>query len=154
MKASKGMKVILLRDLKASGRRGEVVDVKPGHARNYLIPQGLAVEATPQNQRWFEEQRVKIEARVAKEREAATRVAESLAGVGLTLAKRADEAETLYGSVTAAEIVEALAEKGFDIDRKQVDLEGGIKTLGEHHVRIELHPEVIVEIPLTVTLLE
>ena len=144
------MRVILMQDVLHTGKRGEVIDVKPGHARNYLIPQGLALAATPGNMKYFEQQRGKIDARHAKEREAAAEVAAEMAGIRLKIAKRVGESETLYGSVTATEVAEGLQAKGVTVDRRRIDLEGGIKTLGDHPVRIELHPEVVAEVIVTV----
>lgn len=144
------MRVILMQDVLHTGKRGEIVDVKPGHARNYLIPQGLALEATHGNQKYFEQQRKKIDARHAHELDAATRLAADLQDLRLEISKRVGETETLYGSVTATEVAELLAAKGITVDRRRIDLEGGIKTLGDHPIRIELHPEVIAEITLTV----
>lgn len=144
------MRVILMQDLLHTGKRGTIVNVKPGYARNYLIPKGVALEATPGNLKVFEQQRRRIEAQHVREREASSEVAEQLAEVHLQIAKRAGESGALYGSVTAAEIAEALAEQGIQVDRRRLDLEGGIKTLGEHAVRIELHSEVVAEIVVTV----
>jgi large subunit ribosomal protein L9 len=144
------MRVILMQDVLHTGKRGEVVQVKPGHARNYLIPRGLALQATPGNLKLFEQQKKKIDARHARERGAAAEIAAQLAGLRLKIAKRVGDSETLYGSVTAAEVVELLAAKGIQVDRRRIDLEGGIKTLGDHPVRIELHPEVVAEVTVTV----
>jgi large subunit ribosomal protein L9 len=144
------VQVILLSDQRHLGKRGEVVDVKAGHARNYLLPQGLALEATNGNIKYFEQQRVKIDARHSQEREAAQAIANQLKGLTLTIPKRVGETETLYGSVTAGDVADALEKKGFTFDRRRLDLEGGIKKLGDHPVRIELHPEVIAEITVSV----
>jgi large subunit ribosomal protein L9 len=144
------MKVILLSDLRHRGKRGETVEVKPGFARNYLLPQGLALVATAGNQKYFEQQRKKIDQKHAAERDAAARIAADLAGVKVTIKKRVSENQTLYGSVTAGEIADALQAKGYDIDRRRLDLEGGIKTVGDHQVRVELHPEVVAEVTVTV----
>jgi large subunit ribosomal protein L9 len=144
------MRVILMQDVLHTGKRGEVLDVKPGHARNFLIPQGLALPATPGNLKYFEQQRTKIDARHAREREQAGEIAAQIAGTRITVAKRVGDSETLYGSVTATEVAELLEEKGISIDRRRIDLEGGIKTLGDHEVRIELHPEVVAEVTVTV----
>ncbi len=144
------MKVILLSDLRHRGRRGQVVDVKPGYARNFLLPQGIALEATPGNLKYFDHQKKKIEARHESEREAAAGVAAAISALRLSLRKRAMENGALYGSVTAGEVVEMLAAQGIEIDRRQVDLGGGIKALGEHVVRIDLHSEVVAELPVTV----
>jgi len=144
------MKVILLSDIRHRGKRGEVVEVKPGYARNFLLPQGMALVATPGNMKYFEQQRKKIDAKHDQEKDAAAKAAAAIAGTQITIAKRVGETQTLYGSVTAGEIVEALHKKGIEIDRRRLDLEGGIKTLGDHPVRVELHPEVITEITVTV----
>lgn len=144
------MKVILLADLRHRGRRGQVVEVKPGYARNFLLPQGLALEATAGNLKVFEHERKKIEARHAAERQSAAEVAARIAGVKIALRKRATETGALYGSVTASEIVEALARNGVEIDRRQVDLAGGIKSVGDHVARIDLHSEVVAEVAVTV----
>jgi large subunit ribosomal protein L9 len=144
------MRVILMSDVLHTGTRGQVVEVKPGYARNFLLPQGLALEATPGNMRYFEQQRKKIEAQHLKEADAAREVAAAIAGLRLEIAKRVGETATLYGSVTAGEIAEALTAKGIEVDRRRIDLEGGIKTLGDHPVRIALHPDVIAELTVTV----
>lgn len=144
------MRVILMQDLRHTGKRGEIVDVKPGYARNFLIPQELALEATRGNQKYFKEQSKKIDARHAQEQEAAAELAAQIGGLRLRVAKRVGESEILYGSVTATEVVHLLGEKGIKVDRRRIDLEGGIKTLGDHPVRIELHPEVVAEVTVTV----
>jgi len=144
------MKIILLKDHRHLGRRGEEVDVKPGYGRNFLLPQGLALVASDANRRYFEEQREKIEAIHVEERDEAQEIADKLAGMRLEIAKKAGETETLYGSVTATEVAEALEAQGIEVDRRRIDLEGGIKTLGEHEVRILLHSEVTAEITVVV----
>jgi len=148
------VKVILLSDQRHLGKRGETVEVKPGYGRNYLLPQGFALEATPSNHKLFEQQRKKIDARHAKERDAAQEFANSLAGLQVTIPKRVGETGTLYGSVTAGDIAEALEAKGVTVDRRRIDLEGGIKTLGDHPVRIDLHSEVLAEITVSVVAAE
>lgn len=144
------MKVILLSDQRTLGKRGETVEVKPGYGRNYLLPQGIALEATPANVKLFEQQRKKIDARHAKERDAAQEVANRLAGLQITIPKRVGETGTLYGSVTAGDVATALEAKGVTVDRRDIDLEGGIRTLGDHAVRIDLHSEVMAEITVSV----
>ncbi|HEY0780811.1 MAG TPA: 50S ribosomal protein L9 [Thermoanaerobaculia bacterium] len=144
------MKVVLLSDQRHLGKRGEVVEVKPGHGRNYLLPQGIALEATHANLKLFEQQRKKIDAAHAKERDAAAAIGEAMKGLTLVIPKRVGETDTLYGSVTAGDVAEVLETKGFTVDRRKIDLEGGIKTLGDHPVRIELHPEVIAEVNVSV----
>lgn len=148
------MKVILMSDLRARGRRGQVVDVKPGFARNFLLPQGLAMPATAGNLKRFDQDRKKIDAKHDAARDAAAAVAAKIAAVKIEIPKRAQENGSLYGSVTPGEIVTALAENGIDVDRRQVDLAGGIKTVGDHLVRIDLHAEVIAELTVAVTAAE
>ena len=144
------MDVILLKDQRHLGTRGEVVKVKPGFARNYLLPQGIALEATPGNLKYFEQIKTKVDLEHAREREVAQAIADRLQGLRLEVAKRVGETETLYGSVTATEVAELLAAKGFEVDRRRIDLEGGIKTLGDHEVRIDLHAEVEATITVAV----
>jgi len=144
------LRVILLSDQRHLGKRGEVVDVKPGFGRNYLVPQGIALEASHANIKYFEQQRTKIDAQHAKERDAAAEIAAKLSGLRLEVPKRVGETGTLYGSVTAGDVADLLEKKGFTVDRRRIDLEGGIKTLGDHSVRIELHPEVVAEVTVSV----
>jgi large subunit ribosomal protein L9 len=144
------VRVILLSDQRHLGKRGQVVDVKPGFGRNYLVPQGLALEATNANVKYFEQQRSKIDAQHAKERDAAAGIAKTMEGLRVEIPKRVGETGTLYGSVTAGDVAEALDKKGFVVDRRRIDLEGGIKALGDHPVRVELHPEVIAEVTVAV----
>lgn len=144
------MEVILLQDLRGVGRRGDVVNVKPGFARNYLIPQGRGLKATPANMKYYLEQKKKIDVRHNQKRDEATARAAEIAGTRVTIAKRVGDSETLYGSVTAADIALALEEKGISVDKRRLDLEGGIKTLGEHVVHLDLHPEVVAEVQVSV----
>ena len=144
------MKVILLQDVVHQGSRGDEINVKPGYARNYLIPQGLALEATAANLNYFGQIRKKIEVHYEREVAVAQEAAKKFKGAKVLLTRQVSESDELYGAVTAAEIVDALAADGIDVDRKAIDLEGGITTIGEHLVRIALHPEVMPEIPVTV----
>lgn len=148
------MRVILLSDQRHLGKRGEVVDVKPGFGRNYLVPQGMALEASHANIKYFEQQRTKIDAQHAKERDAAAEIAAKLSGLRLEVPKRVGDTGTLYGSVTAGDVAELLEKKGFSVDRRRIDLEGGIKSLGDHPVRVELHPEVVAEVTVSVVAAE
>jgi large subunit ribosomal protein L9 len=144
------VKIILLSDQRSLGKRGDTVEVKPGYGRNYLLPQGIGLEATPSNVKLFEQQRKKIDAHHAQERNAAQEVADRLSGLQITIPKRVGETGTLYGSVTAGDVAEALEAKGVTVDRRRIDLGGGIKSLGDHSVRIDLHSEVIPEITVSV----
>lgn len=146
------MEIILMEDVRRLGKRGQTVKVKPGFARNFLLPKGAALEATRANRALFEQQRKKIDARHAKKRDAALEVAAALAGLNVKIAKRVGESETLYGSVTTAEVIEFLERKGVTIDKRRLDFGSpqGIKTLGEHTITVDLHPEVKAEIVVTV----
>ena len=144
------MKVLLIKDVYKLGRAGDIKKVADGYGRNFLLPQGIALEATPSNVKLFEQQRKKIDARLAKEKEAAQEYANRLAGIQVTIPKRVGETGTLYGSVTAGDVAEALEAKGVTVDRRRIDLEGGIKTLGDHPVRIEIHSDVRPEITVSV----
>lgn len=144
------MKVILTKDITALGSLGGVVDVARGYARNYLIPQGLAMEATQGNLARVEKLKAKYVQVRAKEQETALAKVAALEGVSVSISQRVGEGERLYGSVTAAMIVEALAAKGFDLDRKQLDLEEPIKKLGSYEVAVRLAPEVKATITVEV----
>jgi large subunit ribosomal protein L9 len=144
------VKVILLSDQRNLGKRGETVEVKPGYGRNYLLPQGIALEATPSNVKVFAQQRKKIDALHAKERDAAQAIANQMAGVQISIPKRVGETGTLYGSVTAGDVAEALEAKGFKVDRRRIDLGDDMKSLGDHTVRVELHSEVVAEVTVSV----
>ncbi len=146
------MEVILIQDVRNLGSRGEVVEVKPGYARNYLFPQGAALRKSRANLAYFEQQRKRIDAEHAKERDAAMEVAAAIAAVKMTIAKRVGETETLYGSVTAADVAAQLEKKGITIDKRKLDLgvAHGLKTLGDHKVAIDLHPEVTAELTVSI----
>ncbi len=132
------MKVILTKDISALGSLGAVVDVARGYARNYLVPQGLAMEATQGNLARVEKLKAKYAQVRAQEQETALAKVAALEGVSVSISQRVGEGARLYGSVTAAMIVEALAAKGFELDRKQLDLEEPIKKLGTYEVAVRL----------------
>lgn len=140
------MDVILLERVHNLGQIGDVVKVKPGYARNYLLPTAKAVRATKANKERFERERVQLEAQNLKRREEAERVAERVDGLTVTLIRQASEAGALYGSVSSRDIAEAATAAGLGIDRNQVLLVHPIKSLGISAVRVELHPEVHIEI--------
>jgi large subunit ribosomal protein L9 len=144
------IEVILREDIKTLGRAGEMVRVKPGYARNYLLPQGLAYEATEGNKkRVAAENRVRT-ARSQAERVDAEQLATTLGGVALTLSGKAGEEGRLFGSITSQDIADALARDGHAIDKRKIELEHPIKTTGSHTVRIRLHPEVYAELRVSV----
>lgn len=144
------MEVILREDIETLGRAGELVRVKPGYARNYLLPRGLAYEATEGNRKRITAESRSRVTRAQAEKAEAERAAETLAGLTVTLAGKAGEEGRLFGSVTAQDIAEALAREGQAIDRRRLELEHPIKTLGHHTVAVRLHPEVRAEIHVAV----
>ena len=144
------MRVILLQDVRHQGKRGTIIDVKPGYARNFLMPQGFALVASDGNVKYFEQLRKKIDAKHLKAEEEAEGAAQGINGIVVTVKKRVDENGTLYGSVTATEVAEGLEAQGVEIDRRRIDLEGGIKSLGDHPVRVEFHAEVTAEFTVRV----
>ena len=144
------MKVILTANMPSLGAPGAVVEVARGYARNFLIPQGKAMEASPGNLARFESQRARIMQEVNREKEAAAELAARMGEVILTLAKRVGESERLYGSVTNAVIALELEKKGFTVDRRQVELDEPIKQLGTYQVPVRLTPEVKAQIQVNV----
>jgi large subunit ribosomal protein L9 len=142
------VELILLQRVENLGQMGEIVKVKPGYARNYLLPQQKAIRASKTNRERFEQQRAQLEAQNIKRREEAERVAERVGGLSVVVIRQASESGNLYGSVSARDIAEATTEAGLSITRAQVVLEHPIKTLGLSQVRVVLHPEV--SLPITV----
>ena len=140
------MQVILLERIEKLGQMGDVVTVKDGYARNFLLPQNKALRATDENKTRFESQKVHLKASNLERKSEADVVAEKLAGLTWVLLRQASDTGQLYGSVNARDLAEAATEAGFEIDRKQVRLGATIKTIGLHPVAISLHPEVSVEI--------
>jgi len=136
------MKVVLLQDVPDMGSAGQVVDVKRGHARNYLFPRKIAVEAGERNLKTVEHQKLLLKQRQGKDLLSARRTAQELETLSLTLTRKAGEQDRLFGSVTDMDIEKALAEKNFPITRKMIHLDEPIKSLGVYQVTIKLHPEV------------
>lgn len=144
------MEVILREDVKSLGKAGELVKVKPGYARNFLLPRGLAYEATEGNRkRILAESKARV-ARMTEEKQAAEAFARTLSGVGVSLTRKAGEGERLFGSITAQDIADALAAKGHALDKRKIELEHPIKSLGHHTVPVRLHHEVTAEVHVTV----
>lgn len=140
------MEVILRQAVENLGKPGDLVAVKAGYARNYLIPRGFALPATEGNKKRIEQQKARLEAAENERRSAAQQVAERLEQVSLTFSARVGEEEKLFGSVTAADIAQQLQGQGFDIEKRQVDLHDPIKSLGVYRVPIKLHAEVKPEV--------
>jgi large subunit ribosomal protein L9 len=144
------MKVILLERVERLGALGDTVTVKDGFARNFLLPRNKALRATESNQKVFEGQRVEIEGRNAKAREAAEGEAVKLDGSSYILIRQAGESGQLYGSVSGRDVAEAVQAEGGKVDRAQVVLDKPIKTLGVHPVKVRLHPEVTVTVAINI----
>lgn len=144
------IEVILREDIKTLGQAGEMVRVKPGYARNYLLPQGLAYEATEGNKKRIAAETRARATRNEAERSEAQRLAATLGAVQLNLAGKAGEEGKLFGSITSQDIADALAREGHTVDKRRIELEHPIKTVGEHAVKVRLHPEVHAELRVSV----
>lgn len=142
--------ILLREDIDTLGGRGEIVKVKAGYARNYLLPQGLATLATKGNIRQIEQERTFLLKKAAEEKSTADLQAEQMKDIVLEFDRKAGETGTLFGSVTSMDITDALKAKGYEIDRRKVSLKDPIKELGEYTVSVKLHREVTLEIPVTV----
>jgi len=144
------VELILLQRVEKLGQMGERVRVKPGFARNYLLPQKKAMRASKENLARFEQERGQLEAQNLKRREEAERVAERVGGLSVVIIRQAGESGSLYGSVSARDIAEGATSAGLTVDRQQVVLEHPIKTLGLARVRVALHPEVSIPVIVNV----
>ena len=144
------MEVILKEHVDNLGRRGEIVKVAAGYARNFLLPRRLALLVTDGNKKQIERERARFEARESEEKGMAGTLAERIAGAVVEIARRVGETEVLYGSVTSADIAEALHAKGFDLDRRKIQLHEPIKKLGEYTVPIRLHRDVSADVKVRV----
>jgi len=144
------MDVILLERIERLGQIGDVVKVKPGFARNFLLPTKKALRATEENKKRFEAQRAQIEANNLSRRQEAEKISDKVDGLKVVIIRQASETGILFGSVSTRDIAEGVTKAGFTIDRAQVKLDKPIKTLGLHDVRVALHPEVIVKVTANV----
>ena len=144
------MKVILTEEIRGLGTRGDVVTVKDGYARNYLLPKNLAREASTGNLKQIEHERRKWSLLAEQEKGAAQKAADKVKGVKITIEKRVGEHGHLFGSVTANEIADALLEKGIEVDKRRIELEQPIKNLGVHDVDVRLHRDVTAQIKVEV----
>ena len=142
--------VILLQRVEHLGQMGEVVKVRPGYARNFLLPQGKAIRANAGNLARFERERVQLEAQNIKNREEAERLSERMDGLAVVLIRQAGDSGSLYGSVSTRDVAQVVTEAGFSIDRQQVSLAHPIKSLGLSAVKVALHPEVVVSVTVNV----
>ena len=144
------MEVILREHVEHLGNRGEVVKVAAGYARNYLLPRKLALIVTEGNKKQIERERAKFEVKELEEQKVAQAVADRMATVEIEIARRVGETEALYGSVTSSDIAEALAAKGFDLDRRKLQLHEPIKKIGAYDVPVKLHRDVTVQLKVRV----
>ena len=144
------MEVILRDHVDNVGKRGDVVKVADGFARNYLLPRKLALPATEANKQWIARERKIAEVRESEERTAAEAIADRLAALDLQIGRKVGDNDTLYGSVTNADIADLLKQKGFDVDRRKILLPDPIRGLGESHVPVKLHRDVTAQLKITV----
>ena len=144
------MEVILREHVEHLGRRGDLVKVADGYARNYLLPRKLALLATDSNKKQIERERAKFEIKELEEQKSAQAVADRMANVELEISRKVGETEALYGSVTSSDIADALAAKGFDIDRRKLVLADPIKKIGETDVPVKLHRDVTATVKVKV----
>lgn len=144
------MEVILREDVSNLGHRGDVVKVADGYARNYLLPKKLAKEATDSNRAEIEQMKAAAVRRSAKEKAEAEQLVTQLNAVALVFTRKVGEQEHLFGSVTSADIAQGLAEKGFNVDRRKVQLDEPLKATGEFHIPVKLHRDVTAHISVTV----
>jgi large subunit ribosomal protein L9 len=144
------MEIILREHIDNLGRRGEVVKVANGYARNYLLPRKMALLATEGNKKQIERERAKFEAKESEERQVLETLAEKLNAVEIVIARRVGDTEALYGSVTAADISDALKDKGFDIDKRKIQLADPLKKVGELTVPLKLNRDVTAHIKVSV----
>ena len=144
------MEVILREHVDNLGRRGEIVKVAEGYARNYLLPRKLALAVTEANKRQIERERAVAEARDAEERSGAEAVAQRIGALDIEIARRVGENNTMYGSVTTADIAAALHAKGFDVEKRKITLHDPIKAVGEHVVPVKVHRDVTAQVKVKV----
>src|SRR5918911_803102 len=142
--------LILLERVEKLGQMGQIVKVKPGYARNYLLPQKKAMRATKENMAYFETQRTQLEANNLQRKSEAEEIAERMEGLSVVVVRQAGESGQLYGSVAARDISDAVTQAGYTVNRSQIVLDRPIKTLGLHRVRVMLHPEVGVTVTANV----
>lgn len=148
------MRVILLERVSRLGNVGQVVDVKPGFARNFLLPRSKALRANDDNLKVFEAQRAEIEARNADLKSAAEKSAKALEGASITLQRQASDEGKLFGSVTIRDVAEAMHTAGYDVEKSQILLTSNIKNTGEYTATVQLHADVIVPVTVNVTRIE
>lgn len=144
------MKIILADDVRGLGHRGDTVSVKPGYARNFLLPQGFAYEATDANVRRLSEEKKKYDVKMLREQGVAAEAASKVDGITVSITKKAGDEGHLYGSVTAAEIADALAARNVTVDRRRIELAEPIRRIGSHTVHVRLHRDVVATLTVDV----
>ncbi len=144
------MKVLLKQDVAKIGKKGELLEVKEGYARNFLIPNGLAVEASGGALKQIEEEKKAQDRKKAKEKDEAQVLGKKIEGLSIQIKHKAGEEGRLFGSITSAEISESLKQKGFDIDKKKIVLDEPIRLVGDYTVKIKLHHDVTASLPVRV----
>lgn len=144
------MEIILLERVEHLGQMGDVVKVKPGYARNFLLPQGKALRSSKENLAYFESQKAQLEVTNLKRRQEAEAVVSKMEGLSVTIIRQASEGGQLYGSVTGRDVADAIKEAGYTVERRQINLDVPIKVLGTTKVRVSLHPEVSVTVDVLV----
>ena len=144
------MQIILQEDIEKLGHRGDIVTVKPGYARNFLLPRKLAVEASAGNLKAIERIRTSLAKKTATELDAAQKQAALINGVSLRFTRKTGENDQLFGSVTSSDIAEAVAKKGINLDRRQIQLHDPLKTLGEFTIPVKLHKEVTAHLKVVI----
>jgi large subunit ribosomal protein L9 len=143
--------ILLREDIETLGGRGEIVKVKAGYARNFLLPKGLATLATKGNVKQIEQERAALLKKAAVEKATAEAQRDQMGNIALEFVRKAGEGGTLFGSVTSMDIAQALQEKGYEIDRRRISLRDAIKETGEYTVKVKLHREVTLDVPVTVS---
>lgn len=144
------MEIILTQDIKGLGYKNDIVTVKPGYGRNYLIPQGMAILANASNKRMKEEEVRQAAHKAEKLKADAEALAAKMNAVKLTIKTKVGESGKIFGAVTTLQLADSLNEKGFDVDRKQVKIQGDVKSVGDYTAKVELHKEVFAEVPFVV----
>lgn len=144
------MQIILKEDVKNLGRIGDIVQVKDGYARNFLIPKGLAVEANTKNIKTLEHEKRKIQEIAKKAKDSAENIASKISSTTVTIKAKAGEEDKLFGSVTAMDIADALKKEGIDIDRKKIVMNEPIRRLGSYTVNVKIHPDVLAQLNLQI----
>lgn len=144
------MEIILTQDIKGLGYKNDIVSVKPGYGRNFLIPQGLAILANASNKRMKEEESRQASHKAAKLKADAEGLATKLNALQLSLKTKVGESGKIFGAITTLQIADAITEHGFEIDRKQVKIQGDVKSIGEYTAKVELHKEVFANVPFKV----